>query len=112
MARYRLHQKSYLQSAEDMVEMIHDEGSIIDVAADVPPGPHWEALDDEARTAAAHFRANPPKMRSMDQMDIVRFAQAPDTAIAEVAKTVPIEPVAQKRAPGRPRKAVQTGVNA
>lgn len=77
MARYRLHMDSYLQSEDDPIAVVHKEGSEIEVSPEVPPGPHWEALDDEAREAVAFFQKNPPKSRDMNGEPMFQFKTAP-----------------------------------
>jgi hypothetical protein len=101
MARYRLHQKSYLRSAEDMVEMLHDEGAEIDMPIECPPGPHWEPLDDDARAAVKHFADHPELLRPRNIIDlpIVTFNQAPKSDKA--SKVVPVSPEAQNRKSAR-----------
>lgn len=48
MARYRLHQRSYIG------DRLYEPDSEITVSPSVKPGPHWEPIDDEAKNAMAN----------------------------------------------------------
>lgn len=76
MARYRLHMDSYLQSDDDPIAIVHKADSEIEVSPEVPPGPHWEALDENAREAVAYFAKNPPKNRDVSGEPMFQFKTA------------------------------------
>lgn len=98
LCRYKLHQKSYLRSDEDPVEIVHNEGDVILVGPECPPGPHWQPLNAAAKAAVAHFKANPLKPGKLEDMPMVQFNTdfEDESEPTEAVQPVPIEPAAQK----------------
>ena len=79
MARYKLHQKSFVQAHGDLISVLKEEGAEIDVGPQCPPGPHWEPLDDEARVVVKKYVDNPNLLlpRKVEDMPIHSFTAAP-----------------------------------
>jgi len=79
MARYKIHQESYLHDARHGIARVYKVGEEADVPDETIPGPHMEPLDQPARKAflkCVNKEGNyePPKQRKVEEMPLAVFA--------------------------------------